>query len=190
MSPPIVMPTADQVPHELQAGHGSILTRLLGENPVPRCGLISGAICGEIMVLVVLINIIMIRSYPVNGQASSGISTLMVWNIVYPLIIIIIFEIGGIFASRLCRKRLGEPKNAFLAGFIAGVTTGIILEVMWFSNIVSLVVHTGSASGVLSSGYGSVLMVVGLLIVLVLMGGILSAFGSYMYSVRTTSAGK
>ena len=184
------MATADQVPHELQAGHGSILTRLLGENPVPRCGLISGAICGEIMVLVVLINIIMIRSYPENGQASSGISTLMVWNITYPLIVIIIFEIGGIFASRLCRRRIGEPKNAFLAGFISGVTTGIILEVMWFSNIVSLVIHTGNSGAVLTSGIGSILLVIALLIVLVVMGGVLSAFGSFMYSVRTGTVEK
>ena len=170
---------------DLSVNPDGFTTRLLGANPVPRCGLISGAICGEIMVLVVLVNIIMIRSYPETVHVTAGISVLMAWNIVYPLIIIIIFEIGGIFASRLCRKRLGDPKNAFLAGFIAGITTGIILEVMWFSNIISLVIHTGSANGVLSSGYPSVLMVIGLLIVLVLMGGILSAFGAYVYSART-----
>ena len=169
---------------------GEFLTRLLGPNPICRCGLIAGAICGEIMVLLVLINIILIRSYPESGPAASGISVLMAWNIIYPLLVIIIFEIGGIFASRLCRKRIAEPRDAFLTGFIAGVTTGIILEIMWFSNIVSLVVHTGSSGGVLSSGYGSMLSVIGLLIVLVLMGGVLSAFGSFIYSARSVAAEK
>ena len=70
---------------------------------------------------------------------------------------------------------------------IAGVTTSIILEVMWFSDIVSLVVHTGYANSALTSGYESVFLVVGLLIVLVFTGGILSAFGAYIYSVRTVT---
>ena len=183
------MAIPDQGSPDLRARPDSFTGRLLGENPVPRCGLISGAICGEIMVLVVLVNVIMIRSYPETGQSTAGISVMMAWNIIYPLIVIIIFEIGGIFASRLCRRRLGEPKNAFLSGFIAGITTGIILEVMWFSNIVSLVIHSGNTNGVLSSGYQSVFMVIGLLIVLVLMGGILSAFGAYVYSARTTTVG-
>lgn len=153
-------------------------------NPITRYGLIAGAICGEVMVLVVLINIILINDYSGAGSSSAGIPVLDIWNIAYPLIVIIIFEIGGIFAARLCRACLARPKDAFLTGFISGVTTGIILEVMWFSNIVSLVVHSGNAGSVLSSG-GSIFIVIGLLIVLVVMGGILSAFGAYIYSTRT-----
>ena len=118
-------------------------------NPVTRCGLIAGAICGEVMVLLVLINIIIIKD----------------------------------FAARLCRAYLAGARDAFLTGFIAGVTTGIILEVMWFSNIVSMAVHnTGSDQGTRVAGIVTVIL---LLIILVLMGGILSAFGSYIYSTRT-----
>ena len=116
-----------------------------------------------------------------------GFLSSRLWNVAYPLLVIIIFEIGGIFAARLCRAFLTGPKDAFLTGFIAGITTGIILEVMWFSNIVSLVIHTGNAGSVLASG-GSILIVVGLLIVLVAMGGILSAFGAYIYSTRTIAS--
>jgi hypothetical protein len=157
--------------------------------PVTRCGLIAGAISGEIMVLIVLINIILIRNYSGTGTASAGIPVLGIWNIAYPLLVIIVFEMGGIFASRLCRRQTEGPKDSFLTGMIAGVTAGIILEVMWFFDIVSLVFHTGNANAALTSGYESVFLVAGLLIVLVFMGGILSAFGAYIYSVRTGTGG-
>ncbi len=155
--------------------------------PVTRCGLIAGAISGEIMVLIVLINIILIRNYSGTGTASAGIPLIVIWNVAYPLLVIIVFEMGGIFAGRLCRRQTEGPKDSFLTGMIAGVTTSIILEVMWFSDIVSLVVHTGYANSALTSGYESVFLVVGLLIVLVFTGGILSAFGAYIYSVRTVT---
>jgi hypothetical protein len=152
-------------------------------NPVTRCGLIAGAICGEVMVLLVLINIIIIKDYSLTAAASGSIPLIVLWNVVYPLLVITIFEIGGIFAARLCRAYLAGARDAFLTGFIAGVTTGIILEVMWFSNIVSMAVHnTGSDQGTRVAGIVTVIL---LLIILVLMGGILSAFGSYIYSTRT-----
>jgi membrane-associated HD superfamily phosphohydrolase len=155
-------------------------------NPFTRCGLIAGAISGEVMVLLVLINIILIRNYSGTGNAAT-VPVLGTWNIAYPLLVIIVFEMGGIFAGRLCLRQAKRPKDSFLAGMTAGVTAGLILEVMWFSDIVSLVAHTGNANAALTSGYESVFLVIGLLIVLVVMGGILSAFGAYIYSVKTVT---
>ena len=149
-------------------------------NPIIRSGLIAGAICGEVIVLIVLVNAILLRD--LAAAAGSG-PVLAGWNIVYPLLIILVFEIGGIFAAKLCKDSVKGLKDAIVTGSIAGVTIGIILEVMWFSNLVSLVVTNS-----VSLGLGGMLMVAGLLIVLVLMGGVLSAFGSYIYSIRNGSA--
>jgi hypothetical protein len=154
-------------------------------NPVTRYGLIAGAISGEVMVLMVLINTILLRDYSGNTMTFGGIPFIMLWNIVFPLLVILIFEIGGIFAARLSRTHISDGKESFLTGFIAGVTSGIVLEAMWFSNIVSLVYHTGNSGSVLSSGFGTIVIIAGLLVILVVMGGILSAFGSYIYSSRT-----
>ena len=62
--------------------------------PVTRCGLIAGAISGEIMVLIVPINIILIRNYSGTGTASAGIPLIGIWNVAYPLLVIIVFEMG------------------------------------------------------------------------------------------------
>ena len=183
------MDAPDRILQEHNAGSNFFLVRFLEKNPVPRCGLISGAICGEIMVLIVLINIILITDYSRAGPATTGMQVLSAWNFVYPLLVIIIFEIGGIFAARLCRKKIMEPGSAFLAGFIAGITMGIILEIMWFSNIVSLVIRTGTSGSAFSSGYGGTLMIIMLLLVLVAMGGILSAFGAFVYASRVKAPG-
>jgi len=189
MSQPIVMGAPDQILQEPNTGSNLFMVRFPGTNPVPRCGLISGAICGEIMVLIVLINIILIRNYSQAGPGTAGMQALLAWNLVFPLLVIIIFEIGGIFAARICRKKIMGAKPAFLAGFIAGITMGIILEIMWFSNIVSLVIRTGTSGSAFSSGYGGTLMIIVLLLVLVVMGGILSAFGAFIYASRVKASG-
>ena len=150
--------------------------------PVVRYGLIAGAISSEVMVLLVLVNTILIRDY--FGPQSSAAGWFGIWNIVYPLLVIIIFELGGIFSARIGRRNLVAGKDALITGFITGITTGIILEVMWFSQIISLVAHTGTVLPVESGGIGITLLTIALLLVLVVMGGVLSAFGSYMYASR------
>jgi hypothetical protein len=151
--------------------------------PVVRCGLIAGAISGEVIVLLVLVNSIFIRTY--SGQGTPGDPLLFtVWNILYPLLIILIFEIGGIFSARICRRHITPGKNALIPGFITGITAGIILEIMWFSRILSLV-QSGNDQAGTAGGFGNIILTVSLLIVLVIMGGVLSAFGSYIYSART-----
>jgi Na+-driven multidrug efflux pump len=154
--------------------------------PVVRCGLIAGAISGEVIVLLVLVNTILIRNF--SGPQGSAGNTLAfsIWNITYPLLVILIFEIGGIFSARLCRRHITPGKEALISGFITGISTGIILEIMWFSRIVSLVVRTGeNPTG--TAGFVGIVMTVGLLLILVIMGGVLSAFGSYIYATRTAT---
>jgi hypothetical protein len=153
--------------------------------PVVRCGLIAGAISSEVMVLLVLVNTILIRNYFSQPSLTGG-GLLSFWNIMYPLFVILIFEMGGIFSARICRKNIVPGKDAFITGFITGITTGIILEIMWFSQIVSLVAHTGNSWSGTTSGLGSIVMlIIALLLILVIMGGVLSAFGSYIYATRT-----
>ena len=75
-------------------------------NSLMRYGLISGAICGEAMVMLVLVNTILLRQFADGGLGQNGP---YVWGIIYPLLVILIFEAGGIFSSWLCRGEKQTP---------------------------------------------------------------------------------
>jgi hypothetical protein len=72
-----------------------------------------------------------------------------------------------------------------MPGIIAGIMIGIILEIMWIANILSLAARAAEGANGFFGGPGNALMVVVLLLVLVVMGSILSAFGSYIFSLRS-----
>jgi hypothetical protein len=151
-------------------------------NAIIRAGLIAGAIGGEVMILLVLVNTILLRNFAAGQYSQTNPAMVAGWGIAYPLIVILVFEGGGIFSSWLCRLHLETRKDALIAGTITGITIGIILEIMWMANILSLASRSvKSGSGILA-GNGNSLFVIFLLIILVLMGSILSAFGSYIYS--------
>ena len=150
-------------------------------NLLVRSGLISGAICGEAMVLLVLINTILLRQFAVGGV---GQTVPYVWGIVYPLLVILIFEAGGLFSSWLCHGERQTPGESLIPGFVTGITVAIILEIMWISNLMSLAAHALKNGSDYAMGYGSSFMTIGILLVLILMGGILSAFGSYVFNMR------
>jgi hypothetical protein len=153
-------------------------------NSLVRCGLISGAICGEAMVLLVLVNTLLIRQFSAGAGGQSGLSAPYVWAIVYPLLVILIFEAGGLFSSWLCRGEKQSPAESLIPGFVTGVTVAIILEIMWISNLLSLATHALQNGSDYIPGYGDSFVTVGILFVLILMGGILSAFGSYVFNMR------
>jgi hypothetical protein len=108
---------------------------LIRMNLLVRCGLISGAICGEAMVLLVLVNTILIRHFSDAGAGQTGSSDLYLWGVAYPLLVILIFEAGGLFSSWLCRGEKQTPAVSLIPGFVTGVTVAIILEIMWISNL-------------------------------------------------------
>ena len=148
-----------------------------------RAGLIAGAIGGEAMILLVLVNTILLKSFATDQYLKTNSGLVAFWGIAYPLIVILIFEGGGIFSSWLCRSHLQTRRDALIAGTITGITMGIILEIMWMANILSLASHAvKSGSGI--AGNGNTLVVIFLLIILVVMGSILSAFGSYLFSAH------
>jgi hypothetical protein len=153
-------------------------------NSLLRYGLISGAICGEAMVLLVLINTILIRQFEAGGMVQTGSFGPYVWGIAYPLLVILIFEAGGIFSSWLCRGEKQTPAESLIPGLVTGVMMSIILEIMWISNILSLASNALRTSSDYVLGYGDSLVTIAILLVLILMGGILSAFGSYVFSMR------
>lgn len=157
-------------------------------NLLIRSGLIGGAIGGEAMVLVVLVNTILLRNFARESFSQTQPSLVLAWGIAYPLLVILVFEVGGIFSSWLCRDHVYTQKGALMPGVIAGITIGIILEIMWIANILSLAARAAEGAGSLFMGQGNALMVVVLLLVLVVMGGILSAFGSYIFSLRSIQA--
>jgi hypothetical protein len=155
-------------------------------NSLLRFGLISGAICGEAMVLLVLVNTILIRQFEAGGTVQTGSIGPYIWGIAYPLLVILIFEAGGIFSSWLCRGEKQTPAESLIPGFVTGVMVSIILEIMWVSNILSLASHALRNGSDYGMGYGNSLLTIAILLVLVLMGGILSAFGSYIFSMRNS----
>jgi len=155
-------------------------------NSLLRCGLISGAICGEAMVLLVLVNTILIRQFAAGNISISGSAGPYLWGIVYPLLVILIFEAGGIFSSWLCRGENMSPRESLIPGLITGIMVSIILETMWISNLLSLASHTLKTGSDSVMGYGDSFVTIGILLVLILMGGILSAFGSYIFSMRNS----
>lgn len=60
---------------------------------------------------------------------------------------------------------------------------GILLEVMWVAQIISLIAHQLDQYSSLFTGYGNTLLTIGILIIFVVLGGILSGFGSYIFYV-------
>jgi hypothetical protein len=157
-------------------------------NPLIRSGLVGGAIGGEAMVLLVLVNTILLRNFAQGNVSQTEPALVLAWGIVYPLLVILVFEAGGIFSSWLCRTHVHTGRDALLPGIIAGVTIGIILEIMWIANIVSLATHTAAGLPGRFMGQEDALIVVLLILVLIVMGGILSAFGSYIFSLRSIRA--
>ena len=153
-------------------------------NTVIRAGLIAGAIGGEAMILLVLVNTILLRTFATGQYSQSNPGLVAFWGIAYPLIVILVFEGGGIFSSWLCRSHLRSRRDALITGMIAGVTISIILEIMWMANILSLASHSVSLGSGVVLGNGNSPFVIFLLIILVVMGSVLSAFGSYIYSAH------
>jgi hypothetical protein len=154
-------------------------------NLLIRSGLVAGAIGGEAMVLLVLVNTILLRNFAQGNIGQTRPGLVLAWGVAYPLLVILVFETGGIFSSWLCRTRVHTKREALLPGIIAGVMIGIILEIMWIANIASLAAHTAERVPGLFLGQEDALVVVLLILVLIVMGGILSAFGSYIFSLRS-----
>jgi hypothetical protein len=157
-------------------------------NAIVRAGLIAGAIGGEAMILLVLVNTILLRTFSAGRYAETNPGIVSSWGIIYPLLVILVFEGGGIFSSWLCRASLKARRDAVITGTIAGITIGIILEIMWLANILSLASRSVRFGSDVLMGYGSSIVVVLLLITLVAMGSVLAAFGSYIYSVNLFSS--
>lgn len=153
-------------------------------NIIIRAGLIAGAIGGEVMILLVLVNSILLRIFATDQSLQTNPALVASWGIAYPLIVILVFEGSGIFSSWLCRSDLKTQKEALITGIISGVIIGIILEIMWMANILSLASRSMRFGSDVMPGYGSSAAVAFLLIILVVMGSILSAFGSYIYSAH------
>ena len=72
-------------------------------NLLIRSGLIGGAIGGEAMVLLVLVNTLLLRDFANGNFSETQPGLVFAWGIAYPLLVILVFEIGGIFSSWLCR---------------------------------------------------------------------------------------
>lgn len=153
-------------------------------NTIIRAGLIAGAIGGETMILLVLVNTILLQTFATGRYSQTNPELVAAWGIAYPLIVILVFEGGGIFSSWLCRFNLETRKDALIAGTITGITIGIILEIMWMANILSLASRSVRPGPGIVLGNGNPFFVIFLLIILVVMGTVLSAFGSYIYSAH------
>jgi hypothetical protein len=156
------------------------LTAKLTTNPVNQCGLIAGAIGGESIVLLVLVNVIILKNSAGTDIFGNGV-LVNLWNAIYPFLIIALFEVWGIFAAWLGIRGLKNRTDALLTGFIAGVMMGILLEVMWIANILSLIASQWGRYAGGFSGYGGTALLIGVLIVFVVMGAVLSGFGSYIF---------
>jgi hypothetical protein len=151
-------------------------------NAIIRAGLIAGAIGGEAMILLVLVNSILLKSVASGQSPAASPALAAFWAVAYPLIVILVFEGSGIFSSWLCRAELQSRKEALVAGAITGVNIGIILEIMWMANILSLASRSLPFGPDAVMGYGSSVAVIFLLVILVVMGSILAAFGSYIFA--------
>jgi len=162
------------------------LTSKLTTNPINQSGLIAGAIGGESIVLVVLVNTLLIRAFA-QGNLPLSDPKIIAWNAVYPFLIISIFEGWGVFAAWLCVSALKNRNEAFLSGFIAGIVIGILLEVMWVAQLISLVSHQLTPYSGIATGYGNTLVTIAVLVIFVLLGGILSGFGSYVFYLFRSS---
>jgi hypothetical protein len=157
-------------------------------NPVIHCGLIAGALGGETIVLLVLVNTILLKNFAAQHLLQND-PVVATWITAYPLLVIAIFEIWGVCAAWLARLELSTWNDALITGFIAGILIGIILEIMWIANILSMVAHEWGQRADFFLGYGNTFLIIGILILFVLMGGILSGFGSYIFYISKTTAG-
>jgi hypothetical protein len=158
------------------------LTAKITTNPINQSGLIAGALGGESVVLLVLINTILLKSFA-KGDISINDPLIIAWNTLYPFLIIVIFEGWGVFAAWLGKPGLKNRTDALLAGFISGILIGILLEIMWIAQIISLIGNNlGQYTG-LFTGYSNTLLMVGVLIIFVMLGGVLSGFGSYIFYI-------
>ena len=162
------------------------LTSKLTTNPINQSGLIAGAIGGESIVLVVLANTLILRAFA-EGNLPPTDMKVMAWNAAYPFLIIAIFEGWGVFAAWLAFSSMRNRNEAFLAGFISGVVIGILLEVMWVAQLASLITHQLLQYSGVITGYGNVAVTISALIIFVLLGGILSGFGSYIFFLFKSS---
>ena len=116
------------------------LTAKVTTNPINQSGIIAGAIGGESIVLVVLVNTLLLRAFA-QGNLPSTDPEIIAWNAIYPFLIIAIFEGWGVFAAWLCIASIKTRNEAFIGGFIPGIVIGILLEVMWVAQLTSLVSH-------------------------------------------------
>lgn len=155
------------------------LTAKITANPVNQCGLIAGAIGGESVILLVLFNAILLRTFVMENLSSSSIF-FVIWNIIYPVLIICIFEGWGAFALWMGNDVIHSMTDALITGFISGVLIGVLLEIMWIAQVIRIVSLQWGQFSPLFSGYGNVIFTSGALVILVLFGGILSAFGAYL----------
>jgi hypothetical protein len=162
------------------------LTSKLTTNPINQSGLIAGAIGGESIVLMVLVNTLLIRAFA-QGNLPPTDPKVIAWNAVYPFLIIAIFEGWGVFAAWLCISTMRNRNEAFLAGFISGIVTGILLEVMWVAQLISLISHQLIPYSGVITGYENAFVTIAALIIFVLLGGILSGFGSYIFYLFRSS---
>jgi hypothetical protein len=161
-------------------------TSKITTNPINQSGLIAGAIGGESIVLVVLINTLIIRAFT-QGNLLPGDPMVIAWTTIYPFLIIVIFEGWGVVAAWLCKSEMKNKNDAFLAGFISGIVIEILLEVMWVAQLISLISHQFSSNSSVFTGYGNIIITIAVLIIFVILGGILSGFGSYIYYIFKSS---
>ena len=103
------------------------LTSKLTTNPINQCGLIAGALGGESIVLLVLVNTLLLKVFSQGGFTLSD-RKVLAWNTIYPFLIIVIFEGWGVFAAWLGNSGLKSRTDALLAGFISGIMIGIFLR--------------------------------------------------------------
>ena len=156
------------------------LTSKITTNPINQSGLIAGAIGGESVVLAVLVNTLMVRAFA-QGTLPPTSPEITAWTIVYPFLIIVTFEGWGVFAAWLSISAMKNVNDAFISGFIAGIVIGILLEVMWVAQLVSLVAHQLSSYAGAIPAYSNTFFIILVLVVFVLLGGVLSGFGSYVF---------
>ncbi len=162
------------------------LTAKVTTNPINQSGIIAGAIGGESIVLVVLVNTLLLRAFA-QGNLPSTDPEIIAWNAIYPFLIIAIFEGWGVFAAWLCIASIKTRNEAFIGGFIAGIVIGILLEVMWVAQLTSLVSHQVIPYSGIAAGYGNTFVIIAALVIFVLLGGILSGFGSYIFYLFRSS---
>ena len=90
------------------------LTAKLTTNPINQSGLIAGALGGESIVLLVLVNTLLLKAFA-QGDLTLSDPKIIAWNTIYPFLIIVIFEGWGVFAAWLGKPGLKSRTDALLA---------------------------------------------------------------------------